>query len=413
MLSLVAPPAFGRAAPPAEGGAAGLVLRAVLAGGPLTRTAVGRAIGLSPAAVSRHTADLIALGLLRELPPQGPPRSGRPQLPLDIDTRGHLAMGVHIGVPWLTFALLDLRGRVVAHERLPRQGDASDVLRVVRAHLPGFVARRSAGRPLLGLGVVTGGWVDSERGTVVEHGPLGWQDVPVRDVLAGATRLPVHLDSHARALAQAELLFGAGHGATELVHLFVGNVVDAAIATSGGVLRGRRSRAGDIGHLPVPGSTEPCPCGRTGCLQASVSERTLARRAHREGLLPAPDFDRLLALAGAGEPAALRLFEERLRLVAPAAELLLNMLNPEVLVVTEAGLAVAPGLAEHLHRRLAEHARPEAARLVTAGSFGVDVLAVAACAGVLDSAYRRPMELRTAPVAAWSGARVAAASTAH
>ncbi|GJF28432.1 sugar kinase [Kitasatospora sp. NE20-6] len=397
MLSLVASPTFGRTPLPAEGGGAGAVLRQVLAGGPMTRPAVGLAAGLSPAAVSRHTADLIALGLLRELPPpDGPPRAGRPRLPLGIDTRHHLACGVHIGVPWLTFALLDLRGRVVAHERIPRQGDASDVLRAVRAHLPGFAARRAAGRSLLGVGVVTGGWVDPERGVVVEHGPLGWHDVPVRERLAGVTRLPVHVDGHARALARAELLFGAGREATDLVQLFVGNVVDAAIATGGEVLRGPRSRAGDIGHLPVPGSTEPCPCGRTGCLQATVSDRTLARRAYEEGIVPQPDLDLLLARAAAGDRPALRLFDERLRIVAPAAALLLNVLNPEVLVVSEAGLAVAPELGRTLRTQVLAHSRPEPAPLVAPGSFGLDLLAVAACAGVLDSAYRRPMELRTA-----------------
>ncbi|MDH6131561.1 putative NBD/HSP70 family sugar kinase [Kitasatospora sp. MAA4] len=403
MLSLVAPPAVGRTPPPTEGGGAGAVLRAVLAGGPLSRTALGRATGQSPAAVSRHTSELIGIGLLRELPPvEGPPRAGRPQLPLDIDTGHHLACGVHIGVPWLTFALLDLRGRVVAHERVPRTGDAEAVLATVRRHLPGFLARRAAGRSLLGLGVVTGGWVDSERGSVVENTVLGWRDVPLRELLVGVpdariSRLPTHVDGHARALAQAELLFGAGTGCTELVELFVGNVVDAAIATGGAVLRGRRSRAGGIAHLPVPGSTEPCPCGRLGCLQATVSERTLARSARAQGLIPRADITLLAELAAAGDPAARRLFEERLRLLAPAASLLLDMLNPEVLVVVEVGMLTVPGLREYFAEQIG--ARSEPTQLVTVGSFGRDVLAVAACAGVLDATYQRPMDLRTARAA--------------
>lgn len=244
--------------------------------------------------------------------------------------------------------------------------------------------------------MVTGGWVDSERGTVVQHGPLGWRDVPVRELLKGVTRLPVHLESHARALARAELLFGAGRGATELVELFVGNVVDAAIATGGTVLRGRRSRAGDIGHLPVPGSTEPCSCGRTGCLEATVAQDTVARRAHARGLIPAPEFDLLLRLAAGGDTEALGLLKERLTLTAPAAALLIDVLNPEVLVVSEAGLTAVPSLVGHLREQVLRHTRAEPTQLVTAASFGMEVLAVAACAGVLDSAYQRPMELRTA-----------------
>ncbi|WP_407675424.1 MarR family transcriptional regulator, partial [Peterkaempfera griseoplana] len=55
--------------PAHEGGGPAAVLRAVLHSGPVARTVLARTTGLSPAAVSRHTADLIALGLLRELPP--------------------------------------------------------------------------------------------------------------------------------------------------------------------------------------------------------------------------------------------------------------------------------------------------------------------------------------------------------
>ncbi|WP_374212819.1 MarR family transcriptional regulator, partial [Frankia sp. CiP3] len=53
---------------PGTTGSAAAVLRAVLDHGPVARTLIGRATGLSPAAVSRQTADMISLGLLREAP---------------------------------------------------------------------------------------------------------------------------------------------------------------------------------------------------------------------------------------------------------------------------------------------------------------------------------------------------------
>ncbi|MFH8572547.1 ROK family protein [Streptomyces sp. NPDC017993] len=390
------PPPEVRAAP-RDG--AGVVLRAVLRGGPLARTALARATGLSPAAVSRHTAELIGLGLLRELPPvAGPPRAGRPQMPVEVDPAHHAACGVHIAVDMMTFTLVDLRGAVLAEERIRHRRSAGDVLGRIRSYLPGFLARRSRHRSVLGLGVVTGGWVDSERGTVVEHSLLGWRNVPVRQVLSAATRLPVHVDGHARALARAELLFGAGSGSAELVQLFVGNVVDAAIATGGGVLRGRSSGAGDIAHLPLGVPGPPCACGRSGCLQATVSEHTLGRRAFAEGLIERPDFALLLERALDGHPAALRMFRERLRMVGRAAALLLDVLNPELLVVAEAAVVHLPDLMADLHEEVAAHshlcADPE--HVVVPTSFGEQVLAVSAGAVVLDAVHRRPMELRTA-----------------
>lgn len=386
-----------------EGGGAGAVLRAVARYGPLGRTALAGVTGLSPAAVSRHTEALAELGLLRRLPPPaGPPRAGRPQLQVDIDTAHHVALGVHIGVPWVTFALVDLRGRVVAERRHVREGSAAEVVAGIRRRLPGFLAGTAAGRSPLGLGVVTGGWVDAERGTVVEHAPLGWHEVPLRRELAGAagggSRLPVHVDSHARALARAELLFGAGRGHSEIVHLFVGNVVDAAIGSGGTVLRGHRSGAGAVAHLPVPGADEPCACGRRGCFQAAVSEYGFAQRAYAEGLIGAPDFTLLLDRAAAGDARVLRLLRERLRSVAHATAVLLDVINPSVLVLTEAAVIRLPELLADFHREVAAraHLTRHPARVVVPTSFGRDVLGVAAGANVLDAVYRGPMELRTA-----------------
>jgi predicted NBD/HSP70 family sugar kinase len=393
-LALIATPAPPPAPSQPDGAAA--VLRAALHRGPLARSAISRQTGLSPAAVSRHSADLLALGLVyepQELPTA--PRPGRPRIPLDIDTAHHLAAGVHIAVPRLTFSLTDLRGRVVAQEQAPRRGTPTAVLQDIAAQLPGFLRRNSGGRSVLGLGVVTGGRVDPESGVAIENTGLGWQDVPLRQTLRSATRLPIHVDSHARALAQAELLFGAGRD-RDLVHLFVGNLVDAAFTAGGNTLRGRRNGAGGIAHLPVPGSTTPCPCGGTGCLQATVSDRAVAERAVAAGIVPRPEIGLLLGAAARGEAPALELCRDRLRQIAPVVALLLDMFGPDVLVLTEAVTLRLPELLPELHQGVAARTRQPVEQLVRPSSFGDLALAVAAGTPVLAAVHRDPLALRTA-----------------
>lgn len=392
-LQLIATPS--PAPVPGHPDGAAAVLRAALYRGPLARSAISRQTGLSPAAVSRHSAELLALGLVHE--PQQPPsepRPGRPRIPLDIDTSHHLAAGVHIAVPQLTFSLTDLRGRVVAQEQAPRRDTPTAVLQDIAAQLPGFLRRHSGGRSVLGLGLVTGGWVDPDSGVVVENSALGWRDVPLRQTLRSATRLPIHVDSHARALAQAELLFGAGQD-RDLVHLFVGNVVDAAFTAGGATLRGRRHGAGGIAHLPVPGSDIRCPCGGTGCLQATVSDRAVAERAAAAGIVPRPEIGLLLSAAVRGDVRALELCRERLRLIAPSVALLLDMLSPDVLVLTEAVTLRLPGLLPVLHQEVATRTRQPVAQLVRPSSFGALALAVAAGTPVLAAVHRDPLALRT------------------
>ncbi|OHV46718.1 serine/threonine protein kinase [Parafrankia soli] len=379
-------------------GSAAAVLRAVLDHGPVARGFIGTATGLSPAAVSRQTADLISLGLLRELPvAAGAPRAGRPSVPLDVDTDTHLACGVHIAVPMLTFGIVDLRGRVVAREELPHRGEADDTLSTIVRHLPGFLRRHAGHRRVLGLGVVTGGHVDARTGVVVEHEPLGWRDLPLGPLLAARTGLPVSVDGHARALAQAEILFGEPRARASLVHLFVGHVVDAAIATGGVVHHGLRSAAGGVAHLNLPGADLPCSCGGRGCAQTALSDRALLVKAVELGAIPRPEAELLLGAARAGDDLVVGLLRQRLRGVARIAATLLDMLDPELLVLTEMSAIYLPHLLPDLYEEIARLSRacgdPE--RVVRPSSFGTDVLAVAAAATVLDSVHRSPRTVHT------------------
>ena len=372
------------------------ILQAALDHGPVARSTVARLAALSPAAVSKLCGDLSDAGLLRDAPEAaGPKGVGRPHVPVDIDTGRRVACGVHLAVRQATLALLDLRGRVIAREHVAYPGTRpGPVLRHVAQAIPRFVAERSGGRIPLGLGVATGGWVDPEDGVIVEHSVLDWRDVPVREIMLAGAGLPVYVDNHSRALARAERMFGDVRARASIVHLFVGNVVDAAFATGGAVHHGPRSAAGAVAHLPLRDRADRCACGRSGCLEAAVSEAALARRAAAQGIIATPRFAALLAAAKAGHPGAVALLHERAALVASAAAMLVDVLNPELLVVAEAGVVHVPGCLDVMRAEIAARARtcPDPARAVVATSFGGDVLPLSAGAVMLDAVYTEPLQ---------------------
>ncbi|GHG51176.1 sugar kinase [Amycolatopsis bullii] len=373
---------------------ASAVLRAVLDGGPIARSTIARRTGLSAAAVTGHTAELAGLGLLRELPEAESRKSvGRPHVPVDLDTGRHVAGALHLAVHHATVALLDLRGNVLVQHEEPHDGLAAEDLLARAAEIfDDLLLGHAPDREPLGLGVATGGWVDRASGTVVEHPLLGWRDVPVRDLLTGSTGLPVEVDGHARALVHAERLFGDPRARDSVVQLFTGNVVDAAFATGASVHHGPRSAAGGVAHLPVDGGTEPCRCGRTGCLEAAVSEATLTRKAVENGLLDEPEFPELLALAIDGNSAALRMFDERARLIGQAAALLLDVLNPAVLVVVDRSVARVPNCLPTIRNEVRDRVRgPASAETVAATSFPGRELATAGGAVLLDVLYEDPL----------------------
>jgi predicted NBD/HSP70 family sugar kinase len=382
---------------------ASAVLLAALDHGPVARSTIARLAGLSPAAVSRKCAELSRAGLLRDVVNEAEAkRVGRPHIPVDIDVDRPVVCGLHIAVRNATLGVLDLRGRVMARERIAHDGAAPEpVLSRVARRIPQFLAEHAAGRRVLGLGVATGGWVDPAAGVMVDHPILRWRDVRVRELLTTPTGLPVLVDSHARALVRAEQLFGDRRTRSSAVHLFVGNVVDVGFATGGTVHHGPRSAAGAVAHLALDGRTDPCACGRAGCLQAAVSEHTLALRAAGERIIGEPRFAALLAAAQAGDLRAISLFHERARLVATAAATLLDVLNPEVLVVAEAGVQHLPGCLEILRAevRARSHTCADPAATVVVTSFGGDVLPVAAGAVLLDAVYADPRAFSMSGVA--------------
>lgn len=164
-----------------------------------------------------------------------------------------------------------------------------------------------------------------------------------KEFLTNALDTGVQVESHSRALARAEQLFGNDTRArTSVVHLFVGNVVDAAIATSGAVHSGPGGAAGEIAHLRLAGDDAPCPCGRRGCLQAAASNRTLGERAAELGIVAEPVLD----------------------------------------LVIEAGAMLIPGCWEELTSEIGDRAHD-----AIPSSFGRDVLSVAAGAVVLGELY--------------------------
>lgn len=369
---------------------ASVVLRSVLEHGPVARSTVSRLTGLSPASVTDYCARFTELGLIREsATPQRSKGVGRPHVPVDLDASRFVVGGVHVAVPYTTVALLDLRGRVVAERRLGHDSINPSLVLARAAEGLNALLAEAAGTTTLGVGVAAGGWVDRDSGTIVDHPLLGWRDVPVRELLGARTGLPVHVDGHARALVNGERLFGRARGSRSVLHLFVGNVVDAAFATNDEVHHGPRSQAGAIAHLPLRGGTEPCDCGRVGCLQVELSERTLCRRAREAGIVEGVNPTHVVAAAECGNPVAVRLLTQRARMVGRAAGLLLDILNPETVVVTELGVIRR----EDCLRALREEVGDARASAVVPTSFPDSVLAVAGGSVMLDVLYRDPLSV--------------------
>ena len=372
------------------------VMRTVLTRGPIARADVARLTGLAPGSVTKLTARLMRAGLLREEPSEPAARHpGRPRVPVSIDPRHHV-VGVHVGLLWTIVGVVDLTGRIVSEVTLPHDGETS--FKAIVRQAVAQVRRQTKGSAatVLGVGASTGGWVDPGSGLVLEHPVLGWRNAPLRATLAERLGHTVLVDNSVRAMALAEQWFGAGRDIRSLLHLFVGNIVGAGIVTDGRPHGGPRSAAGYLDHLPVGVRTDRrCHCGRYDCLQAVASDVAVVADARERAILSAgQNLDDLAELAAGGDRRAAAILRTRARHVGYALALLIEILNPER-VVLGGGVADHPAylpdlraaMAERLHRPL--HTDP--ADLVRPTSFGRHAVMLASATLFLDAYYRDPM----------------------
>jgi len=206
------------------------------------------------------------------------------------------------------------------------------------------------------VGIACGGPLDPERGIIL--GPLhlpGWVNVPLVAIVEEAFGVPAAVDNDATAGAVAEWRFGAGRdrGVRSLVYLTISTGIGGGLVLDGRPYRGAAGNAGELGHLTIDIDGDPCACGRRGCLEAYASGTNIARRA-REALAAGasssladvtPITARDVATAAAdGDAVARRVWDETTRMLGSAVATILDVLNPELVVlgggVTNAGDAL-------------------------------------------------------------------------
>jgi glucokinase len=238
------------------------------------------------------------------------------------------------------------------------------------AAVVGWAEGSPAGAPEA-IGVGTASMVDFARGHVVTSVNLPLRDVPLRDRLRARFGLPVAVDNDATAATIGEHEFGAGAGAREMLMLTLGTGVGGGIIAGGRPYRGASGAAAELGHLIVDVDGPPCPghCPNRGCLEAYVSGTAMGAAAEAVARAkPASALGRAFAagetvdgtlltrLALAGDPEAAALVTRAGEHLGAGLVTLVNVFNPEVVVIGGGAAAAGELLLAPARRVLAARA---------------------------------------------------------
>ncbi|MFD8384358.1 ROK family transcriptional regulator [Streptomyces sp. NPDC059679] len=321
------------------------VLRHIIAESPVSRQQLATATGLSLATVATLVGELLDFGMLVEGGYEDSD-GGRPRGLVAVNAAGGALIGVDVAETYIHVELFDLALTVLARadeELRPGERDAARLVGRIAAAVADVVERSAvAADRVLGVGVSMPGQVDREGGVSVYAANWNWHDVPLLDLLAEHLPYPLHLDNPLRASTVAEQWFGAARGRDDAIVVNLGTGVGAGLALGGALHRGVTNSAGEWGHTTLVLDGRLCHCGNHGCVETYVGApaimRTLGELSPDSPLLHPDDQTATIeALGGAladGDPVAAQVVRETARYLGAALADLVNLLNPEVIVVS-------------------------------------------------------------------------------
>lgn len=319
----------------------------------LTRSELTSLTGLNRSTIADLIRELSELGLVEEGPPPHATGPGRPSPTVRARPAGAAVLAVEVAVDSVAVATIGLGGHVYNQVRVTRRrgrfsptATVEDVAKLAGPLLDTLPVEHT----FVGTGVAVVGVTRRTDGVVHVAPNLGWEGVPLGDLLAEA--LPRHgpvlvaneadlgaLAEHRRAHPDvADLLYVSGE---------VG--IGVGVVAGGRPLLGSAGHAGEAGHMLVNPDGRECRCGATGCWETEAGEIALLRRA---GITA--DANRvqvLLARAAAGDEQTLAAIAGVGRWLGLGIGSLVNLFNPELVVLG----GLYQQLFEHLEPALREH----------------------------------------------------------
>jgi predicted NBD/HSP70 family sugar kinase len=373
-----------------------VVLRYVRQHLPCSRAEIAGATGLNKATVSSLVADLIERRILRETG-LTENRIGRPATKLVLDGAPYAAIGIEVGAGYLNAVAVDLAGDTIlawrrACDPAPESFGPEQAATAIAALAKRVLTKTNRdGRRVLGLVIGVPGLVGP--GGVVRFAPdLGWRDADLLGLVSramGNPGFPVRVENDANLAVIAESRYGSHAGTANLIYLTGERGIGAGIISDGRLLRGARGFPGEIGHVQLDPAGPACACGRRGCLEAQASVGALIARGSpgAGNIEPDPELAvaELLRLAEAGDRTATGALAEGGNALGQAVSTLVNLLDPEVVVLGGYFATLAPWLIPLVEKEIqARGIVGLDGPVVTASILGHSAAAIGGAATILD-----------------------------
>ena len=256
-------------------------------------------------------------------------------------------VGVDIGIDVTTYAIVDIRGTIIAidHFSTSDYPIVSEYVAVLSDKIVTLVEANGGYETVrsVGISAPSGNFLT---GSIENAANLPWKGIiPLAALMRDSLGLAVAVGNDAHATAIGERVYGSAHGLQNFVVVSMGHGgVGSCFFSNGLAHLGNSGSAGEIGHICVEDHGRLCGCGRQGCLERYVSVGGLIQTA-REILADSSEDSLMRQLSeltteaigqccDEGDKLALEVYRQTGEMFGIGLSFYASVINPEAIILT-------------------------------------------------------------------------------
>lgn len=255
----------------------------------MSRKDIALKLGLTPAAITLITTDLIKDGLIyEEFSDQTSSHKGRKEVILKTNSANYAAIGVYISLHKFRILCTDMDNNVIFKDTVftsdcHNQSDKilDKLCEILKNRIQSFDVLRN--HQLLGIGISINGIVDMVKGISINSYYIWEKNVAVVDYVKTRMNLPVLLTNNICSLANGESFLSKYSHTSRMLFIKYGPGIGAARNRSQDSNSIFNLVSVELGHTTMDANGQPCICGNKGCLETIVSYNSIEKSL--EGLI--------------------------------------------------------------------------------------------------------------------------------
>ncbi len=329
------------------------ILEALRKGGPLTKAEISNLVGLNVVTVTNYVNHFLENDFIVEKELDISQGGRRPVL-LDLNPDASYVVGIGVNLHNLVGVVTNIDGQILSQvKKTPEKMDIRNIVPTIKEIIKEVIGDFKGDRgKIKGIGIGIGGIVDRQSGAIKWPEKISDDKyeyisiyVPLKDYIEREFNLPVLVENDATVSAFGEYWFYMDSFIDNLVYMFSG--VGCGMILGGDLYRGSTGGAGELTlynpEEAVPENGDMCFLTRTDSDLGIISELRKRLGQKREdmsvlmemtqGDISKLNFDMIVEAVKRLDPLTRSVVREKAKCLGLKAAFLINLLNPQVLVI--------------------------------------------------------------------------------